>query len=55
MTDPTAPANVRLRLSQRDDLDALAEAGVFDSRTAAVQQAVDELLDEHEDELDTEA
>lgn len=55
MTDPTVPANVRLRLSQRDDLDALADAGVFDSRTAAVQQAVDELLDEHEAELDTEA
>lgn len=53
MTDPTVPANVRLRLSQRDRLDELADEDEFDSRTAAVQEAVDELLAEYDDTNDT--
>lgn len=54
MTDPSVPANTRLRLSQRERVDELVEDGEFDSRTAAVRKAVDDLLEEYEEtETDT--
>jgi len=52
MSDPNVPANVRLRLSQREALDGLVEDGKIDSRTDGVQIAVEALLDNPEEFLE---
>lgn len=46
MSNPTVPANVRLPLSDREELDELADDGTIDSRTDGVQIAVAAFLND---------